>query len=116
TEYQAQQVLLGDPTATDLAIANYIRNTGATRQSAEQVVQTTARQIVLNLSTLTSATLTTIRNAIQSMKVIPGRKTLLLVTDGFLLETKEANHNNEMRRVVDAATRSGVAIYSLGSA
>jgi VWFA-related protein len=116
TEFQAQQVLLGDPESLNLAIANYIRNTGATRESAEQVVRTTARQIVTNISLVTSATLNTIRNAIQSLKSVSGRKTLLLVTDGFLLEFRESNHNNEIRRVIDAATRSGVAIYSLGSA
>jgi VWFA-related protein len=117
SEYQAQQILIGDREALNVGIDNYIYNTGIPdRATAERAVQSEARTVVSNLSFITGATLQTIKNAIQSMKGMPGRKSMFLVSDGFVLETREADHNREMRRIVDAATRSGVTIYALGSA
>ncbi|MBK7996465.1 MAG: VWA domain-containing protein [Blastocatellia bacterium] len=40
---------------------------------------------------------------------------MILVSDGFLLEPREADHYQQMQRIVDSATRAGVVIYSLGS-
>src|SRR5262249_6702723 len=118
TEFQAQKILEGDLQAIDLAIDTYLRNTGEPldRASVQRIVESTARQIVAALSAFTTATLDTIKNAITSLKNVPGRKAMLLVSDGFLLELREANHSDEMTRIIDAATRSGVTIYSLGSA
>ncbi|HNG91697.1 MAG TPA: VWA domain-containing protein [Acidobacteriota bacterium] len=118
TEYQAQKILEGDLPAKDLAITTYLRNTGdpLPRAAVETIVESTARQIVTNITILTSATLSTMRNAITSVKSIPGRKAMLLVSDGFQLEFREASHGAEMNRVIDAATRSGVVIYSQSSA
>jgi VWFA-related protein len=118
TEFQAQQILRNDRDATNLAVMRYIENTGIniSRESAEREVKSTATQIVNALSFQTTATLQTIRNAILSVKSVPGRKTMILVTDGFLLEELESDHLSQMRRIIDAATRAGVVVYSLGSA
>lgn len=118
TEYQAQRINDGDPTALELGVMNYIKNTGVQTPEGQvrTIVQTTARQVVEALAFRTTNTLDTIRNAILSVKSIPGRKTLILVTDGFLLEPKEADHFAQMRRIVDSATKAGVVVYSLGSA
>lgn len=118
TDYQAQKINENDMASLDLAVENYYRNTQTTapREAVEEIVRTTARSAVQFLVTTTSATLSTLRSAMLSLKDVPGRKNLMLVSDGFLLDDREANHNNEMRRVVDAATRAGVVVYSLSSA
>ncbi len=116
TEYQAQRINDGDREALDLGAMNYIRNTPIPIEQARTIVQTTARQIVQTLAFRTTSTLDTIRNSILSVKSVPGRKTLILVTDGFLLEPKESDHLAQMQRIVDSATKSGVVVYSLGSA
>ncbi|MBI4850649.1 MAG: VWA domain-containing protein [Acidobacteria bacterium] len=118
TDYQAQKINDGEQEALDLGVENYIRNIGIPIpiETARNTVRTSARQIVEIIGFQTTATLQTIRNSILAVKSIPGRKTMILVSDGFLLETREADHLAQMRRIVDSATKSGVVVYSLGSA
>lgn len=117
TEFQAQKILEGEIESLDLAVMRYIENIGIPipRTTAERDIQTTSRQIVDALNLQTTATLQTIRNSILALKSVPGRKTMILVSDGFLLEPREADHYQQMQRIVDSATRAGVVIYSLGS-
>jgi VWFA-related protein len=118
TEYQAQKIFEGDTQALDLGVTNYYRNTAIPlpEERVKEIVRSTAKQIVDVVAFQTTRTLQTIRNSILSVKSIPGRKTLILVTDGFLIETREADHLAQMRRIVDSATKSGVVVYSLNSA
>lgn len=117
TEFQAQKILEGEIESLDLAVMRYIENVGIPipRPTVERDIQTTSRQIVDALNLQTTATLQTIRNSILALKSVPGRKTMILVSDGFLLEPREADHYQQMQRIVDSATRAGVVIYSLGS-
>lgn len=118
SDYQAKAINDGDRAALDLAVSNYVLNTRAQtpRDSLEQIARSTAQQAVRFLAQGTTFTLSALRRTILSLGAIPGRKNLILITDGFLLEEKEVDHNRDIRRVVDAATRAGVVIYSLGSA
>jgi VWFA-related protein len=115
TEYQAQQIVRGDPEALALGVRNYARATGSA-VGAAAIVQASARQIARQVSYYTMATFGTMRNAIRALRNVPGRKAALLVSDGFLLESVEGNNTENLRNVVDAATRANVVIYSLGSA
>ncbi|MFY9222818.1 MAG: VWA domain-containing protein, partial [Blastocatellia bacterium] len=117
TEFQAQKILEGELDPLELAVMRYYENVGIAipRTTVERDIQTTARQIVDALNLQTTATLQTIRNNILALKSVPGRKTMILVSDGFLLEPREADHYQQMQRIVDSATRAGVVIYSLGS-
>jgi hypothetical protein len=49
-----------------------------------------------------------------ALRSVPGRKNLILVTDGFLVET-QSEHLAQMRSIVDLAARVGVVVYSLNS-
>lgn len=117
TEFQAQKILEGEIESLDLAVMRYLENVGVPipRTTVERDIQTTSRQIVDALNLQTTATLQTVRNSILALKSVPGRKTMILVSDGFLLEPREADHYQQMQRIVDSATRAGVVIYSLGS-
>jgi hypothetical protein len=44
---------------------------------------------------------------------MPGRKLLVLVSDGFFLGGMSFSKHYDLRRITDAATRAGVVIYSL---
>lgn len=118
TEFQAQKINEGEIEALDFAVETYIKNVGFPLpiETVKNDVKNSARQIVQELSFKTTATLDTIRNAILSVKSIPGRKTMILVTDGFLLESRDADHYSQLKRITDSATKSGVVVYSLGSA
>ena len=50
----------------------------------------------------------------QGLAPLPGRKVVVLVSDGFLVGLGAAeNRAYDVRRITDAATRSGVVLYSL---
>jgi len=51
---------------------------------------------------------------VQGLAPLPGRKVVVLVSDGFLVGLGAAeNRAFDVRRIVDAATRSGVVLYAL---
>ncbi|MGE5362030.1 MAG: VWA domain-containing protein, partial [Bacteroidales bacterium] len=51
----------------------------------------------------------TVRALVSGLKKLPGRKTIILFTDGFFVEDEWAN----LRQIVDEANRASVRIYSL---
>lgn len=69
---------------------------------------------------LVSGSLGSLRYIIGGMSELPGRKSVILFSDGFQLFTKDDNGMvessgilNAVRRVIDAAYRSSVVIYAL---
>jgi VWFA-related protein len=118
TEYQAQKINEGERDVLEFAVATYLKNLGTQVpvEGVRNMIRATSRQIVADIAFKTTSTLQTIRNAILSVKSIPGRKTMILVSDGFLLESRDADHYAQMKRITDSATKSGVVVYSLGSA
>jgi len=68
----------------------------------------------------TSGTLGAINYVILGMKQLPGRKSIVLLSDGFSLVTREKNGNvhpsdvmTNMRSLTDMANRASVVIYTL---
>lgn len=78
-------------------------------------VQTKARMIVAQNANFTRATLGTMESVIRSLQPLPGRKLMVLVSDGFFLGGNSSSQVYDIRRITDAATRSGVVIYSIDS-
>ncbi len=52
---------------------------------------------------------------IRSLRDLPGQKLAVLVSDGFFLGGSSAMKHFDIRRITDAATKSGVVIYALDS-
>jgi VWFA-related protein len=83
------------------------------RERAMEMARSYARMIVLQNANYTSATLNTLRAVIRTLSALPGRKVMTFVSDGFFLNSRSANTLDDLRRVIDAATRAGVVIYSI---
>ena len=83
------------------------------RERAMETARGLARLIVMQNGHYTNASLNTLQAIIRTLSALPGRKVMTLVSDGFFLNNRSANTMNEMRRVVDAATRAGVVIYAI---
>lgn len=115
TPYQAELIDSNlDPDALAIAVNEIIRQMpGTTRQSATSMAQTKARQIVAENTTFTKATLSTLENIIRGLRGLPGRKSLILVSDGFLLGGTNQGTQDQLRKITDAATRSGLVIYAI---
>jgi len=84
------------------------------RDSWEYRVRTQARLVLAMSGNYTQATLDTLESVIRSLRPLTGRKMMVLLSDGFFLSgTGVYTKRFDLRRITDAATRSGVVIYSI---
>ena len=114
TEYQSELIQNRDRDALQIAI-NEIRRLmpDISPDMAASMALGKAQQMVAETASETKATLATIEDIVRNLRALPGRKSLILLSDGFLLGGSQQNNYYDMRRLTDAATRSGVMIYSL---
>jgi VWFA-related protein len=139
TPVQAELVLRGDQTALQLATRTLIEEPGSTfaggrtpqaaveagagfasagtnpeEVAAAKEAQRQARGVLNEALRFSSITLGRIDDVLRSLASLPGRKICLLVSDGFLvgMATSE-ERTRDLRRIIDAATRSGAVVYSL---
>jgi VWFA-related protein len=84
------------------------------REIAIQRSKSKARMIVSEISHYSQMSLISVDGVVRSLKDLPGRKLVILVSDGFFLGG-DSSRVFDIRRITDAATRSGVVIYSLDS-
>jgi VWFA-related protein len=137
TDYQAELIDIGDQDALELAVQEILRlepmpasppgagrggrgglNAGgdggtSPRERAVQQAQSRARMIVAQNANYTRATLSNLEGVIRNLRNLTGRKMLVLLSDGFYLGGNSSSQIFDMRRIIDAATRAGVVIYSI---
>jgi VWFA-related protein len=131
TDYQAELIDRGDSEALALAVAEIQRlepqpppqagrrpppGGGASFSSADRAVmqaQSMARMIVAQNASYTRTTLSTLEGIIRSLQKLPGRKILVMLSDGFYLVGNSSSQLYDLNRIIDAATRAGVVIYSI---
>ncbi|HEY9405415.1 MAG TPA: VWA domain-containing protein, partial [Pyrinomonadaceae bacterium] len=82
------------------------------RPSAENFVRGRAEQILRQSSARTRNTLASLDGLVRNAALLPGRKVVYFLSDGFLLRPSETSQSEQMRRLTDAAARSGVVIYT----
>jgi VWFA-related protein len=83
------------------------------RERARLQAQSKARMIVAQNAHYTRATLSNLESVIRNLRDLPGRKILVLLSDGFFLGGNSSSQIFDLRRITDAATRAGVVIYSI---
>jgi len=115
SEYQAELIDRGDAEALRVAVQeilqteDYLGEVGAREQAYAQ-----ARRMVFEIMARSGRALEAIQGLVQGLAPLPGRKVVVLVSDGFLVGLGAAeNRAFDVRRIVDAATRSGVVLYAL---
>lgn len=138
TDYQAERIDRGDPDAIEIAVQEIMRlepqpssppgggggrgsqNPGGAagggvtpRERATQQALSKARTIVSENAHYTKATLGTLESVIRSLRSLPGRKLMVLLSDGFFLGGNSSSQVYDIRRITDAATRAGLVIYSI---
>ena len=111
--YQAELIDSNDPDSLELAVQEIMLALRVDRRQATGMAQGRARQIVSENNSVTMATLSTLENVIRDLKSLPGRKVMILVSDGFLLGGMRDSRHYDLRRITDAATKAGVTIYSI---
>ncbi len=76
-----------------------------------------AQSMLVEVMNYSGQTLRALEQVVRALGPLPGRKLVLLLSDGFLvgLGASDTRHF-DLRRVTDAATRSGVVLYALDTA
>ena len=114
SEYQAMLIGGHDDDVFTFFVDEMIRrNPGYPRASAEEAVHARASQIVQRSIFVTTNTLTSLKTLVNSSAVLPGRKLLFFVSDGFLLDNRNAGSYEYLQQATLAAAAAGVVIYSI---
>jgi VWFA-related protein len=87
----------------------------AARVQCEVEVINRARQILLQESTVTSATYYSLETLLRTAERMPGSKLAFFVSDGFLTDTGPRTRigTDQVIRIIDEARRAGVVIYTI---
>jgi VWFA-related protein len=114
--FQAEQIERGDPLALEMAVQEILweEPPGADPGEAAKRAMFRARGVRAESAQLVRSTLETLHGVMRGLAELPGRKVIVLISDGFLVGLGTANSQAfDIRRITDAGTRAGVVIYAL---
>jgi VWFA-related protein len=115
SEYQAELIERDDPLAVDAAVQETMA-AGMFQDavSAERYARQKARAILTEAVYSSRLTLETLESLTRGLANLSGRKVIFLVSDGFLTGLSYGTSTTyDIRRIADAATKSGVVMYAL---
>jgi VWFA-related protein len=116
SEYQAMLVQQNDRDVLDVFIDAILRNfPGIPRQIAGDMVRSRAAALLQQSGMITTNTLSALEGLVKSTARLPGRKLVLFVSSGFLLDRNNSDNFDRLRRVTAAAASAGVVIYSINA-
>ena len=80
-----------------------------------QLLRNRAREILVRAAAATDNTFSSLENLMRTMTASPGRKVILLMSDGFYLGARDrsTNSNEALQRITDTARRSGSVIHTI---
>ena len=125
SEYIALKIREGDPQMISYYIQEMLKQncffaTGSrdpictvSPQSAKQLVQQRAQQMVVESAPATDNTLRLLEGLMRTAAQLPGRKLVFVISDGFYLNDRKTGAIDRIKKVTDAAGRAGVVIYTL---
>lgn len=114
TEYQGLRITQGDPDVTGYFVAATLsENPGMTPDSAAALVSSRARALVQQGAYITTSTLSGLEGLVRSANKLAGRKLVFFISGGFLIDDLNSDSRYRLQRIISAAARSGVVIYSL---
>jgi VWFA-related protein len=114
TEYHALLIDGYDRDLTSYFVDQILRdNPGISPQTAENMVHTRATAILQQASNITRITLAGLGELVKTSSKLPGRKLVFFFSDGFLLDNRNSDSMDRVRRITSDAARNGLVIYSL---
>jgi VWFA-related protein len=114
SEYQAHQIDNNDADVTGYFVDALLReNPNMGRAAATVEVHARARGILQYAASVTTNTLSSLKHLIDGSSVLPGRKILIMVSDGFFLDQRNSDAYFRLHETTAAAAASGLVIYSL---
>jgi hypothetical protein len=113
-EFQAQAIERGEADVMASFIEQVVRENPMTPRSLlAAMIKQRAERILQQSSSITNNMLGSLDSLMRTATRLPGRKLTFFLSDGFLLETRNSDLQNRLRRVTTAAARAGVVVYTL---
>ena len=114
SEFQALRVDNLDITVTDFYVQALMReNPLMSRDTAENLVQGRANQVLQQSTHITMNSLIGLENIVRSATALSGQKLLFFLSNGFFINDRRSDVRERLQRITSAAARNGVVIYSL---
>jgi VWFA-related protein len=88
-------------------------NPGLRPNMAESIVRSRATRLVQPANSVNTSLLASLSSLMQSTSQLPGRKLVFFISEGFLLNARDSDIMDRIRRVTDAAARSGTVVYTM---
>lgn len=113
SEYEAQLIDRYDPQVTEeFAIEILKEGLALTKEAAVQLARSRARTLLRMAANVSRNTLYALEQTLRRSAQLPGRKIVLLISDGFLLDTSNTDSSLRLRRITDAAARANAVVYT----
>ena len=113
-EYEALLIGQGDRQVFQFFVTETLRlNPGMSRDTAEAMVRGRAGSIQEQAAHFTVNTLSGLEFMVKTAQKLPGRKVLFLLSGGFFLDNVRNDVIGRLRKITNAAAKSGVVIYSM---
>jgi VWFA-related protein len=110
--YVAECMKQNMPPKRSAAYATLIK---ALQATCETDVKSSARAILIQAAHITQNMYASLESIMRSSTRLPGRKLAFFISDGFLMDAGPhgAGIRDKLDRVIDAATRAGVVVYTI---
>lgn len=89
------------------------RQGGLSPEMAERSVKNRAQLMLRQSEAISGNTLESLESTIRATSQLPGRKLVFFISDGFYLNDRSTGFGDKLKKITDAAVRSGVVVYSL---
>jgi VWFA-related protein len=103
----------GDPGTTTGRGRTSAASGNVLRPEADRLVRSRARIIARQAAQIALNTLGSLESLIRSASSLPERKLVVFISDGFFINYLRSTNAYDLRRVADAALRSGAVIYTI---
>jgi VWFA-related protein len=114
TLYQALEIQNENREVIGFFVESTVRdNPGLRPNMAESIVRARATRLVQPANSVNTSLLASLSSLMQSTAQLPGRKLVFFISEGFLLNARDSDIMDRIRRVTDAAARSGTVVYTM---
>jgi VWFA-related protein len=113
TEYEAMLIDRYDPEVTEEFAAEIIKEgLAVSMDDAIQQARSRARNLLQMSAVASRNTYYALEQTVRRSAHLPGRKVVILISDGFLLDTGNTDSSTRLRRITDAAARANAVVYA----
>jgi VWFA-related protein len=94
-------------------VAEAQRRSDQMHNQAENTAKNRARNLLNRYSTVSTSSLTSLKQTIATLNQLPGSKLVFLISDGFFLNQQRPSEIVRLNEITSTAVRTGAVVYSI---